>query len=462
MRFGMTKKDILVIGSTIGGCAAALILAKAGVPVAIVSTERQPGLADSVPLADAEGVFALLKGIRWQQEARDTCAPQAVEQMIHKSEPAIKELFDSTFIMTEQSEQSILDHLRTKLNSYPQVEWLDGYTVVDLITLENHSRRPADIYKAPTCLGAYLYCRETEKIIPYLAKETVLATGGIGGLFPYTTDDTSETGEGLALACRAGARCIDTGLISIAPLTLYLRGESCVPLPTSLLNEGAHLFSSTKERLDFKENIAVRLYQEMLLSRSEHLWLDLSRCDAAAIQRQPVFRIYGGHFGLDPMRDLLPIAPAVGSGRGGVAVDKVGQTSVQRLRAVGKVSSTGIQKDPADRTLGVVESLVWGVACAEDIVKQLKKVLYTFADIKPPESQSATATQEPLSLKQEIALLKELMWHGVALPRDIQQRYRVLGLLHDKKLRLSGCCPDSCALRNSLHSATIIARSHPN
>lgn len=457
-----TIKNVLVIGSDISGCATALTLAKLGQQVSIIPSEhRASSFAANIPLSEAEDFFTYLNGDMWKEESVDTSSAQAVDQLTNKSQSALKEIFDPSFRLHEQSEQSILSELQAELKNHPLIEWLEGYTPVELLTLERHSRRSVDIYKAPTCLGISLYHEKSNKLENFLAKETVLSMGGVGGLFPYTTSSKAEVGEGMALAEHAGARCLNVGSHELTPLALYVRGEPCIPLPPALLREGAQVLSSRKEHLAYHDNLSERFHQELLLSRAEHLWLDISRCTEISLERIPVIQQYCESFGVDWKKDLLPVVPAVCRDRGGVAVDKSGQTSLQRLRAVGRTACTGIRMVKFDRILDVVEGLVWAIACAEDICKQVKKLLYTFPEIN--EIACNEMAQDTYYTEREMALLREVMWHSATPSASRNQQHRALGVLQDIDFRLSADPKISAkcfSLKNSLYSGMLIVQEN--
>ena len=117
---------------------------------------------------------------------------------------------------------------------------LTGRTAIDLLSLSHHSRNPLDVYAAPTCVGAYVFDQATGQVEPLLARETILATGGLGRIYLHTTNPAGACGDGVAMAYRAGARCLNMQFVQFHPTTLYHSGERFL-LSEALRGEGARL-----------------------------------------------------------------------------------------------------------------------------------------------------------------------------------------------------------------------------
>lgn len=452
----MPQTDVLIIGSGVAGCAAAYALAKEGTQVTLLSSEEeekgacpygpQAGIVYSAP-GDTPGSLAE----DLEKAGEGYSYSRAVEQLVTQGSALVEEwLFNELEIDFDRNADgqliyysdphhsrarvikkgettgvAIRESLLLKLAAFPHVQILKGYTAVDLITLERHSLKSHDVYRKPTCLGAYV--AHEGQVEPYLAKETILATGGLGQLFPYTTNPKGARGEGVALAGRAGARLLNLHRIQFHPTTLHMNREEPIPLSDVLRQEGAELLDVEMRpfmgRYHEKagqapyEEVARGAYLEMLQSQADHLWLDCSRRDPDWL-RDHFTSLYErlNQRNLDITREPIPVVPAAHFCCGGVAVDKVGQSSLQRLRAVGETACTGVHGLKRQESTSLLESLVWAQACAQDINSQLKRFVYYFPSVAPWKQGSEPV--DTAKLRQDWAAIRQTMWEYGGLYRS--------------------------------------------
>lgn len=412
----MKPKDVLIIGAGISGCAIALALAKRGVGVAILA-------ADSDQRHHYATYLSQQQVTNQNQISNSESCPRALEQLYSVCKKSVEELLGS-----EYDQKDVYSSLQEQLKAYSQVEWLRKHTTIELITLDKHSKKRADIYKRPTCCGVYAYHNETKQIEPIFAKETILATGGAASLYLHSTRSSASKGQGLAMAYQAGARIVNSNHIQFYSICLFERGQACFPLPMDLLDVGGKILNINRIPLILEEDLNSQFYNEMLKTKSEHLWLDLTTLDPVEIKnRFPAVDAYCLTHGFNIAKDLLPIVPAVQYINGGVAVDKAAQTTIQRLRALGEVSCTGLFTRERDDISSLLESLTWASAAADDIAKQINKFAYYFPEVI--EWNISEGLKEGV-IDADKTLLKQALWHYAGIMRDDERLKRVNNMLY--------------------------------
>lgn len=355
--------EALILGSGIAACLAALAVVREGVKVTLVAPEWESSFAE----LGSSGVC--YRGERDSKELQcedlkrlggESICPRALEYLTAEGAACVEKWlvnelqfhFDRdesgrwilhqeeghsiprTLKAGERTAEHVLYSLKQKLQQTPNLKIITDHVPIELITLSAHSCQLADIYKKPTCLGAYLLDQKSGEIVAILAKETVIATSGIQDLFQGQASYSAADGRGLALAARAGVR-----LIRLHQMQQHSQGAS---------------------NIQFSCN-------------------------------------------------------------GGIAVDKAGQTSLMRLRAIGESACTGVHGNYRQASLNLLEALVWANSTAQDLVKQMQKFVYYFPEIKPLE-QGAQPISESL-LKQEWNTLRHVMSH-YAFPKASKEFLR--------------------------------------
>lgn len=428
----MKPKDVVVIGAGIAGCAVALAIAKRNIPVTIMTSSFDQRIYHG-HFTKLESLEEKLRGLK--DSYRHAGCARAADQLVNCSRASIDELLESHLLVDRSGNVDLHRSLQEQLRQMPHVEWAAQHTVVELLTLEQHSNQISDIYKKPTCFGVHAYNYESNQVTPILAKEVILATGGASSLFPYSTHALSAKGSGFAMAHRAGARLVSMEDIRFHPLALFDKNKPCVPLTTQLLKEGGILHISPNvplEKVNLEQGLAYQLYAELCKNHAEHLWLDLTLLDPLFIkEKYPAVDAWCLNYGFNIAKDLIPVVPVAQYTGGGVAVDQFGRTNVQRLRAIGEVACTGLLYDTQDEAMGVLESLTWAVSCAEDVLKQVTKFSYYFPEVRP--WNRLLESSPPHLAKEDWKLLQKIMWYYVGIIRDPARLKRGCALLHHLK-----------------------------
>ncbi len=458
----MKIRDVLVLGAGIAGCSVALALAKKGVNVAILTSSLDQRIYHST-FVQHDDLEAKLKSLQ-VGPLPDLCCNRAADQLINHSKRCVNELLEPHYLVDRNGNIDIHRCLQEQLNQLPNVEWLLNCSLIELMTLHQHSAKNNDAYKSPTCIGAVICHQSSLEVEMILAKETVLATGGGCSLYSFSTHHPMVRGEGFAIAEKAGARLLNVGEFEFYPLGLFNKNKPSYPIPLELLSLGAAIVSTPGTApLEFTEEepLSQQIYQQISAHKQEYLWLDLTSLDFVRIKDQfPALEAHCMGLGYNIAKDLLPIIPVACYSCGGVAVDKCGQTNLHRLRAVGEVSCTGLIYDFKDETLSILESLTWAIGCADDILKFLPKFVYYFPDIK---KESIPLLEKTPIIEEDWMILKQIMWRYVGIKRDTPRLERGKRLIQDlisfiEEEKSHHCSLELIHLANALHASALICQ----
>lgn len=495
----MADADVLILGSGIGGLMLALKAAEAA--EVIVLTKKR---ADDGSTNWAQGGIAAVfdPSDRFKHHTRDTlrcgaglCDPEVVRTVVSEAPERVQELaalgvpFDAGaggFALgregghshrrivhaTDFTGQAIEQALLVRVRAHPRIRLLEDQIGVDLL-LDSRLRRTRR-GRHDRCWGAYIMDRSTRRIRPVTARATVLATGGCGKVYLYTTNPDVATGDGLAMAFRAGCRVESLEFMQFHPTCLYHPAARTFLLSEALRGEGAVLRTLDGERFMSRysreaelapRDVVARAIDRELKRRGEaHVWLDLTHLPAAQVRvRFPNIDARLRSLGLDMTRDLLPVVPAAHYMCGGVQADLTGRTDLAGLRVVGEVASTGLHGANRLASNSLLEALVLAHHAAAAILDELP------ATPRPPRPQpwqvrGTRPPQESVVLDHNWETVRRVMWDLVGIVRTDERlafAARRLTLLSEeierdyRRLRLS---PDLVELRNiALVGSLIVA-----
>ncbi len=262
------------------------------------------------------------------------------------------------------------------------------------------------------------------RLVLHAAPSVVLATGGIGHVYLRTTNPPEATGDGLAMAARAGGKLVDLEFVQFHP-TALLSGLDPMPLLTEALRgEGAVLLDGKGERFMLAEHPQAELAPRDVVARA--IWRRQQAGDTVVLDaRQAVGARFPERFptvfascmaaGIDPRVEPMPVAPAAHYHMGGVAVDRRGRTSLPGLWVCGEVSSTGVHGANRLASNSLLEALVFGARVAEDIRAHGGKA---GAAGLPIACAAPTTPAATLATPEEAHELRAIMWERVGLVRD--------------------------------------------
>jgi L-aspartate oxidase len=455
--------EILVIGAGIAGCAVALALAKRGIAVTILTSPFDQRCYHA-PFIQHESLEEKVRELQKGRQEQLSCS-RAHEQLALLARKSIDELLEPNYLVDRNGNIDIHRCLQEQLKQQTHVEWISNCNVIELLTLDQHSLKKADRYKKPACVGITAYHHETQKIEYFLAKETILATGGAPSLFPYSSHSSTACGEGIAIAYRAGARLLNMEQIQFHPLGLFEKNRPCFPLPIDLLVEGGKIHGAKMAPIEVDSSgsfLVHQLYDQLMKIPSEHLWLDLTPLDSSGLKEKfPTVDTYCLHHGFNIAKEPLPIVPIASYTCGGIAVDRTAQTTLQRLRALGGVSCTGLFWNFKEEALGVLESLTWALACAEDIAKQASKLVYYYPELREGVHLLASSSA---TLQEDWKLLRHIMWSYAGIKHDrahLERGYALLEQLYafNTPHDLFHCSIEQIQLYYAIQTAQLIVNS---
>ena len=461
------KTDVLVIGCGIAGSSAALEAAKSGLGVIVIT--KNPKLEESNTYYAQGGIVSLGKDDYPELLKEDIIktgdginSPEAVDLLASEGKELVERiLIKELNIPFTQSSPDSLDyaqeagHSRRRilhvkdttgrtieekfieaLKKYSNVTLFSDHTAVDLLTVPHHSKNPISYYREPQCIGAYVLDNKTKKVRTFFAPYTILATGGCGAVFLYTSNPREAIGAGYAMALRAGARIVNMEYIQFHPTSLFHRDADSFLISETVRGEGARL--KTREGKTFMENynpkkdlaprdeVTRAIYEEMVNSNSNYVYLDLASYAKVDIKKRfPNIYRTCLQYGIDITKEPIPVVPAAHYCCGGVLVNGWGASSLKGLYAVGEVSCTGIHGANRLASTSLLEGLVWGTRAAKDIVRHFDPARpYKASDIPPwyyPEKEEGF---DPALINQDWLTIRTTMWNYAGIIRTSKRLER--------------------------------------
>lgn len=498
--------DALVIGSGIAGATTAYLLAKEGLSVLLLTKAKDPhesntyyaqgGIVykgpDDSPELLMEDILRAGAGIANPEAARivATEAEEAVNEVLLQAFGiAFSRNDEGSYDLTEEGAHSVRRILHAldstgraieeaaiaTLRRTPGVEFRCGYHAIDIITLDHHTRYANRMYLLPTALGVYALNQTTGRVEKFLAKNVILATGGMGQIYLHTTNPAGATGDGYAMAYRAGARLINMEYTQFHPTTLFHPRASNFLISEAVRGEGAVLVNKNGEafmgRYHELRDLAPRdvvtraILSEMYATHEPCVYLDIARLGKEKIQsRFPTIYQKCLEYKIDITTDPVPVVPAYHFSCGGVYTDMNGQTTIQRLFAVGEVACTGLHGANRLASTSLLEGVVFGRRIARYLAAHRESWEYQPYDEVPEWKDTGTETLDPALIYQDWALLRNMMWNYVGAVRTKKRLKRALVDLKNLRedvedfYRDTKLSPEIIELRNAVQTGLIVAQ----
>ena len=367
--------------------------------------------------------------------------------------------------------------LNAKADKLTNIEVLEHYFAVDIITQHHLGHNVTRLTPNIQCYGAYVLNKETKDIDTILAKVTVLATGGAGQVYRNTTNPVIASGDGIAMVYRAKGWIENMEFVQFHPTALFNpAGEN----PVFLVSEAVRGFggvlkhkdgSEFMQKYDRRKSLAPRdivaraIDNEMKLEGEENMWLDCTHLDEDKFYAHfPTIYDKCKSLGIDPMKDMIPVVPACHYMCGGIRVDDWGRSSIGQLYACGESTCTGLHGANRLASNSLLEALVFGNRIALDIMKEID-AWNIQSGIPNWNASGTTDPQEKVLITQSMKELKEIMSSYVGIVRSnvrlkrAQDRLRLLYLETDQLYHSTTISPQLCELRNLITIGYLVTRS---
>ncbi|RMG92067.1 MAG: L-aspartate oxidase [Zetaproteobacteria bacterium] len=321
--------------------------------------------------------------------------------------------------------RAIAEALQLQLR--PSLIRLTGYTAIDLITSHHIGN-----YAGPNqCLGAYFLAPDGQ-VVSVASRFTILATGGAGKVYLYTSNPHGASGDGIAMAWRAGCPVVNMEFIQFHPTCLFHRDGSNLLLSEALRGEGAHIVDAHGRRFTFdydergelapRDIVARAIDHEMKKQGVDCMYLDARHLGEQRINRQfPNIRKRLLELGLDLVSSTIPIVPAAHYTCGGIDTDVAGHTAIEHLYAIGETAHSGLHGANRLASNSLLECLVMADFCAKSILAQTPPPI---PHVPAWDDSGVEPEVERIAIKQNWDEIRSLMSHYVGIVRSNERLRR--------------------------------------
>ena len=508
------KFDVAIVGSGLAGLSVALHLAQTR-KVAIISKRA---LLDGASNWAQGGIAAVLdSGDSHDQHITDTlvagaglCDEAATRYIVEHGREAIEWLIEQGVPFTRDATAELGFHLtregghsqrriihaadatghavqvtlEQKVRAHPNISLFEQHCAIDVITSDKltgkavHGGTP-HLVGQPRCHGLYVQDEKSGKVLTFEAEHTVLATGGAGKVYLYTTNPDTATGDGIAMAWRAGCRVSNMEFIQFHPTCLYhpyaksfliteaIRGEGgLLKLPKEAgAAAGTRFMPAHDERGELapRDVVARAIDFEMKKRGLDYVDLDISHQPPEFLKEHfPTIYARCLELGIDITKEPIPVVPAVHFTCGGVVTDLAGRTDIPGLYAVGETACTGLHGANRLASNSLLECVVVGRACASQIAAAPR----VDNPVLPPWDESrVTNADEEVVIAHNWDELRRFMWNYVGIVRTTkrleraQHRIKLLKEEIDEYYRNFRITHDLLELRNLVDVASLIVNS---
>ena len=456
------QHDVLIIGSGASGLSLALQMAEHA-SVAVLSKHE---LTEGATYYAQGGVSAVLDACdSIESHVEDTliagaglCKPDIVRFVVEHGRESIQWLIDMGVNFTKyKDERGNVDYhlnqegghshrriihasdstgraiemtLENKVRAHPNIELFEHRAAIDLITGKKIG------LSVNRCLGAYVYDGKKNQVDVFRARFVILATGGAGKVYLYTSNPDTCTGDGIAMAWRAGCDIANMEFVQFHPTCLYHPKAKSFLITEALRGEGAKLLLSDgqqfMQRFDKRKELAPRdivaraIDHEMKLRGDDCVYLDISHKPADFITSHfPTIYQQCLQFGFDLTREPVPVVPAAHYTCGGVMIDRHGLTNIPGLYAIGEVSCSGLHGANRMASNSLLECVVFAHSAYQHICDQLD-------DIKMPDplpdwdESQVTDSDEEVVVSHNWDEIRRFMWDYVGIVRTTKRLQRAL------------------------------------
>lgn len=504
----MNRTDFLVIGSGIAGLSYALKVAKFG-KVTIITKKKIQKTNTALAQGGIAGVFSKLDS--FDLHYKDTlesgdglCNKDVVRMVVEKGPDRIKELVTQganfnkegkgkyDFSLGQEGGHSakrivyaqdltgkeIEDTLVKNVEENENITILEDHIAVNLVTFSSSIRSGLLVTQQDNiCCGAYVLNNKTGKIETFYSGITLLATGGASKVYLYTSNPDIATGDGIAMAYRAGASVANLEFVQFHPTCLYHPEAKNFLISEAVRGEGAFLIDSTGRRfmgdytpdkeLACRDKVARAIDSELKKTGAESVFLDITHRDPDFIKKRfPNIYAKCLEFGILMTKDPIPVVPAAHYMCGGVATDLNGRTDVQRLYAVGETACTGLHGANRLASNSLLEALVFSHEAYQTSVEEFKSIKNKVTvTLDQWDEANTTDSDEAIVVSHNWDEIRRLMWNYVGIVRSDKRLQRALRRIQNINKEINEyywnfkVTSDLIELRNLATVAELIIRS---
>lgn len=446
--------DILIIGSGIAGLSAALKLANHHSVILCAKSELQEGSSqyaqggiaavldpfDSVEAHikdtfDAGANLCNLKTVTLVTEK----ASQVISELIEMGVPFSKDQEGSHYHLTQEgghshrrvihaadhTGKSVIDTLISKVKDHPNITLLPNHMTVDLILSQDKT----------ACIGSYVLNKETANIHSITANDTIIATGGASKTYLYTSNPDTSTGDGIAMAWRAGCRVTNMEFNQFHPTCLFHPKDRSFLISEAVRGEGGILrlpngyafMGDYDERKDLApRDIVARAIDHQLKTHGlDCVYLDIThQSEDFIIQHFPTIYARCLKVGIDITKEPIPVVPAAHYTCGGIHTDLNGKTDIENLYAIGETAYTGLHGANRLASNSLVEGLVFAEMAYQHIIQNFKS--RTPICLRAWDSSFVTEPKEKVTISHDWDELRRVMWDYVGIVRRDKRLKRAL------------------------------------
>ena len=426
-----------------------------------------PGVARDIIAAGADRIAALEEwGVRFERKTGNDREPDDEYDLGREGGHSVRRILHSG----DFTGAEIIRVMAARAQRLRSVKILEDHMAIDLIT--------TGWLKVPgqdACIGAYFIDRRTHEILAVRAAHTLLATGGAGKVYLYTSNPDIATGDGIAMAWRAGLEIRNMEFVQFHPTCLYHPEAKSFLISEAVRGEGAQLLNAAGDafmkRYDPRAELAPRdivaraIDHEMKTRGDAYVYLDIS-FKSAAFLRQRFPNIYATckKFGYDMAREPIPVVPAEHYFCGGVTADVRGRTAMAGLHAAGEVTCTGLHGANRLASNSLLEALVCGHAAARDMLATPQN---NRADVEIPPWKigDAVPSDEAVVVTHNWNEVRTVMWDYVGIVRTSRRLARALRRIGNLRREIRAyyqdylVTSDLLELRNIAAVAELVIRS---
>jgi L-aspartate oxidase len=457
------RSDVLIIGTGIAGLFYALHAAE---KLRVTIVTKKETVESNTNLAQGGIASVFSNNDSFELHIRDTitagaglCQPDVVEFVVREGPPLIERLLEWGVRFTTQKNGFDLGreggHSRNrivhakdftgheierilieKVHTHPNILVYEDHIAIDLITEHNFLSRPEDTAGNIRCYGAYVLDKEKNIVKTFLAGTTMLATGGCGQVYLHTTNPGIASGDGVAMAYRAGARIANMEFIQFHPTSLFHPDAHSFLISEAVRGDGAYLRNSAGERFMKKyderlelapRDIVARAIDSELKKRGDMcVYLDLNHLDPEHVRSSfPNIYTRCKSFNIDITCNLVPVVPAAHYSCGGVVSDTMGRSNIAGLYSCGEVSMTGLHGANRLASNSLLEALVFAYRASQDVCLQPGTSSQS-EEIRDWDESNTENNEEWVLIAHNKHEIQSLMWDYVGIVRSTLRLERAL------------------------------------